>query len=168
MILNWKPKESPNVFSVPLPSASENRGSKVGHEWPDTHCRPEASRWPVLLTCSGKLVPLSIHGQGFYLFLCLEESAAMCLHSDRGYRSMTPLPNNNNNIFLQKKICSNTLLMMYKHRRKESTIDYEASHYKISSNKILYDFLYTVNIVEWNADYLEFVNHSNFDYANAV
>lgn len=25
-------------------------------------------------------------------------------------------------------------------------------------------FLYTVNIVEWNADYLEFVNHSNFNY----
>ncbi|KOX76158.1 hypothetical protein WN51_11898 [Melipona quadrifasciata] len=34
MILNWKPKESPNVFSVPLPSASEN---------------------PVFLTCSGKV-----------------------------------------------------------------------------------------------------------------
>ncbi|KOX74784.1 Histone-lysine N-methyltransferase SETMAR [Melipona quadrifasciata] len=50
-----KPKESPNVSSVPLPSATENRGSRVGHEGPDTRCRRGRSRWPVFLTCSGKV-----------------------------------------------------------------------------------------------------------------
>ncbi|KOX68411.1 hypothetical protein WN51_03897 [Melipona quadrifasciata] len=71
-ILFWKPKESPNVSSVPLPSASENRESRVGHEGPDTRCHPESSRWPALIGEVGA----SIHGQGFCLFLCLEESAA--------------------------------------------------------------------------------------------
>ncbi|KOX70247.1 Luciferin 4-monooxygenase, partial [Melipona quadrifasciata] len=71
------PKESPNVSSVPVPSASENRGSRVGHERPDTPCCPESSRRPVLLTCSEKLVPC-INPRSRALFVsCLEESAAM-------------------------------------------------------------------------------------------
>ncbi|KOX72933.1 hypothetical protein WN51_01863 [Melipona quadrifasciata] len=72
VILNCKPKESTNAFSVPLPSASENRESRVGHEGPLPSWVISLARVSHVFGKVGAMLQSTVEG-----LVCLEQSPAM-------------------------------------------------------------------------------------------